>query len=447
MAASLPALRRTPPAPATPSPDAAASTATQAWASLVAGAATLLATSAFLRFVQPDRPGFADGDVRLQVIWFALYAAAGVILAARLLSRRPLALPDPFLCGFVALALASTVWSANPEVTAKRSLALVGTAAVGTLLASEWRFESMLRLLRWVLAVAGVASLAIAVAHLLIASPATHNPAFDEGLRGVFFHKNGLGRAMALGVLTVALQCFLRGRAHRSDLLLVLMFATLVVLSRSATAIVLTALTVAILLTLPALVRPGLHMTLVGAGFVAAGALVAVVGLAGVGLDDVARLLGRDPSLTGRIGVWAAAADSIRDHAWLGHGFAGFWVEGYWPAAMVARLARFPDVTQGHNGYLDILLQLGLVGLAVAVGSFALTGHRIWLRLRAGEDRAAAAMAALMAFVLTANLTESSFQQHSFSMMVLFAVSAAAARRTRETSLAETPPASVPHQA
>lgn len=417
-----------PPRPASPSGDAAPSTAAPAPASWwVAGAAMLLGTSAFLRFVQPDQGPFPDADVRLQLVWLTLYLAAGAILVIRVLSGHPLALPDRFLCAFVLLALASTLWSANPEVTAKRSLALVGTAVVGTVLGSAWTFESMLRLLRWVVALAAVASLALAVSHLLVASPAVEPPLAEEGLRGVFFHKNGLGRVMAFGALTVLLQAFLRRRLLLSDAILLVLFGTLVALSRSATAVLLAALAVAILLTLPLLLRPRLHMTLVGAGLVAAGAVLAVVGLAGLGLEDVAGLLGRDASLTGRMGVWAAAADSIRDRAWVGHGFAGFWVAGYEPAVLVARLARFPDVNQGHNGYIDILLQLGVVGLAVAAGSFALTGARLWRRLRTGDDRVAAATAAVVAFIIAANLTESSLQQHNFFMMLLFAVSASAA--------------------
>lgn len=425
------------PAPAAPAPGSAATgpstTAPSGISSTVAVVALLLGTSAFLRFVQPGHDGFADTDVRLQVTWLTLYLAAGAILMTRLISRQPLALPDPFLCGFVLLALASVVWSANPEVTAKRSLALVGTAAVGTLLASEWSFESVLRVVRWVLAVAAVASLALALSHLLLPSPGAPDPLAEDGLRGVFFHKNGLGRAMAFGTLTVLLEAFLRRRLLRSDVALVAMFTTLVVLSRSATAIILAALALGIFLVLPLLRQPHLHMTLVGAGLVAAGALVAIVGLAGVGLDDLAGLLGRDASLTGRLGVWAAAADSVRDRIWLGHGFAGFWVEGYPPAVLVAQLTRFPDVSQGHNGYIDILLQVGVAGLAVAAGSFALTGGRLWRRLRSGEDRAAAAMAAVGVFIIAANVTESSFQQHSFFMMVLFAVSASAGRHTEAT--------------
>lgn len=438
-------------APVSRAGEAAPPTTVPTWiTSSVAGAAMLFGTSAFLRFVQPDNPGFADANVQAQLAWSVLYLAAGAILIARVVSRQPLALPDPLLGTFLLLALASTLWSANPDFTVKRSLALMGTAAVGTLLASEWSFESMLRLIRWVLAVAAVASLALAVSALLMSSPVSHDPLLQEGLRGVFFHKNALGRAMAFGAHTVLLQSFLRRRLLRSDLVLLLMFLTLVALSRSATAIVLAALALGILLALPLLLRPAFHMTLVGGAFLAAGALLATVGLGDVGMEEVTALLGRESSLTGRIGVWAAAADSVRDRLWVGHGFAGFWVEGYQPAALVAQLARFPDVTHGHNGYIDILLQLGVVGLAALAGSLALTGQRIWRRLRTGDDRGAAAMAAVVAFIIVANLTESTFQQHSFFMMVLFGVSAAAARNVRPTHARPTHdgvPSCVPHRA
>ncbi|MBW3575161.1 MAG: O-antigen ligase family protein [Actinobacteria bacterium] len=397
----------------------------------------LIGTSAFLRFVQPDEAGIADADPSLQAVWFALYLAAGGLLVGRALSGRPLRLPDPFLLGLVLIAVASTAWGANPEVTARRSLALVGTALVGTLIASTWSFESVLRLVRWVMATAAFASIVVA------GSPSAYDRVHVEALRGVFFHRNGLGRAMAFAVLAVLLEAYLRRRVLRSDIALLVLFLSLVALSRSATAIVVTTLTLSMTLVLPLLARTDLRLQVIGVCLLGAAAVVAAVGFAGVEPRDVAQLIGRDATFTGRTAVWAAAGDSIADRAVLGHGFAGFWVAGYPPAMRVAAVAHFPGISQGHNGFIDILLQLGLLGLAAIGASIVLSGRRLWHRLRNDGDRTAAAMGAVLVFVLFTNLTESSFQQHSFFMMVLVAVSASAARPGRRVTSAVTPLAQV----
>ena len=394
--------------------------ATQRRTRLLAAAPLMLGTSAFLRFVQPDEAGIASADARFQAVWLVLYLAVAALVIGRVVTRGRLALPDRWLGAMVVLAAASTAWSAHPDITARRSLALAGTALVGVLLASTWTFPAVLSLLRRVLAVAAVASVAVA------ASPAAHDRVHVEALRGVFFHRNGLGRAMAFGVLVVVLQAYLRRRVQRADVGWVVLFGSLVVASRSATGILLAGLSLVMPLALALLARADLRLTLLGTGLLAVAAAVALVGFAGVDFQDVTGLAGRDASFTGRTTVWAAAGDAIGERAALGHGFAGFWVAGYAPAMRIASVAGFPGISQGHSGYVDVLLQLGVVGMAVLAGSLVVTARRLWARLRDGDDRSAAAMAAVLVFIVVTNLSESSFQQHSSFMMVLFAVSAAA---------------------
>jgi exopolysaccharide production protein ExoQ len=69
-----------------------------------------------------------------------------------------------------------------------------------------------------------------------------------------------------------------------------------------------------------------------------------------------ARLLGRDPTLTGRSDlIW----DVLLPVAWhnpvLGLGYGAFWIK------QVPGLTL--DINEAHNGYLDVLLELGVVGL------------------------------------------------------------------------------------
>ncbi len=72
----------------------------------------------------------------------------------------------------------------------------------------------------------------------------------------------------------------------------------------------------------------------------------------------------RDLTFTGRSDVWAIMQRDIKntDKATLGFGLGGYWGEKvYHPKANIHQLDWAPH--QGHNGYLDIQIHLGLVGL------------------------------------------------------------------------------------
>jgi exopolysaccharide production protein ExoQ len=81
--------------------------------------------------------------------------------------------------------------------------------------------------------------------------------------------------------------------------------------------------------------------------------------------------LGRDATLTGRKDIWKAVL-SVHINPFLGAGFESFWVG--------SRLQRIWDMTapgiqEAHNGYLELYLNLGWVGLALLAG-LLVTGYR-----------------------------------------------------------------------
>lgn len=71
-------------------------------------------------------------------------------------------------------------------------------------------------------------------------------------------------------------------------------------------------------------------------------------------LSDVAPILNRQETLTGRTDIWEYLIPYAMNHIILGHGYGGFWTDAH----------RAATSSHAHNGYLDIILNLGLVGLA-----------------------------------------------------------------------------------
>jgi len=99
--------------------------------------------------------------------------------------------------------------------------------------------------------------------------------------------------------------------------------------------------------------------------------------------ENILLSLGRDASLSGRTGLWELALEKISEHPWLGYGYQGFWQEG--GQAEVIWKAEGYKPPHAHNGFINITLDLGLIGLFL----FLLTIAVIYLRaipwLRSGK--------------------------------------------------------------
>ena len=84
--------------------------------------------------------------------------------------------------------------------------------------------------------------------------------------------------------------------------------------------------------------------------------------------------LGKDPTISGRTVIWAGAIAQIHLRPLLGYGFFAFWTPDN-PAARHIGDALFPGfyTFHAHNGFLDILLNVGYLGLAVFMIGFIST--------------------------------------------------------------------------
>ena len=82
--------------------------------------------------------------------------------------------------------------------------------------------------------------------------------------------------------------------------------------------------------------------------------------------------LGRDPTLTGRTVIWDVVL-SVRGNALVGTGFESFWLgkrlHRVWELTM-------PGLQEAHNGYLELYLNLGWIGVILLGAVLIVTGYR-----------------------------------------------------------------------
>ena len=119
-----------------------------------------------------------------------------------------------------------------------------------------------------------------------------------------------------------------------------------------------------------------------------------------LGGSDVAQftsLLGRDTTLTGRTEVWADVLPAREQRPILGYGFGSFWTD--------ARRELY-DIPTAHNGYLDILLELGEVGLMLYCAWLLSCAKQLHRVLSSDYEWASVAICLLLMSLLY-NVTES----------------------------------------
>ena len=386
------------------------------WVRLFTVAVFVLATGAFFTVMEsaPD----AESRPEVLLLWVVAYAISGFALfdgALRLRLRIPAPLP---LVLFVVLAVASYVWSVAPDITLRRAVGLLGTALVGLLLAQRLQPVEILDALRRATLVIAIASLAFFASGDPAAIDELH-----ETLRGVVATKNTLGRTMALGLLACAGTALLdRERLRRSAVSAVPMVVALVL--TDSTGGMLMAFLVVAGATVVALWGKDVGKIAVAGGLaVVLGALLALTPTTSTG--QVLELIGEDTTLTGRDEVWRESLDAAGDRPLLGYGYGAFW-EASEPAERIQARLQW-SVPNAHNALLDVGLDLGLVGVVLALAVLVALFVQGIVDAAGGRRQGAVLRLSLAAFVAISTLVESGLLQQNALLTVLL-VAALAAR-------------------
>ena len=365
------------------------------------------------------------GSLAYQLQWGSVFLVSGlVVLHFRVTAWSNLKAMSPFLWMMCIYAALSMLWSPVVSVTLKRSIQLVGLVVFCLAIQSDRRPWTHFV---YVMALA-LTSVELVSAFVSIFIPSLGIDAyFGYAWRGIVANKNTLG---GIGALTTLLWAglghvsSLRKSVYWSGLLLSLLS---VVMSTSSTSLLITVVGlfsfwllrkqhVGSVLWLPRfLVVMGLIIVvLLHVFFIYEGRLPERYEL----LEPIANLFGKSADLTGRSDIWAPLFIEIQKHWFLGIGYGAFWLgPGSASQPVIDALPWTPY--QGHNGYLDIFNELGVVGLVLF--SFILISHILNLiRLTRIDRQAGALFASILVTFLFSNFTESTAFRGIFIEFMLF---------------------------
>lgn len=357
-----------------------------------------------------------------QAFWIFLFA---VCLLAAGMRRTPLLreawaiLP---LMLYLAWATATIPWAADRHIALRRLI--LQFCIVGSIWLPVVMIDDAQHIRRLVLYVFGVIVLANAAASVLV-------PPTELGFAGLFSQKNALGALAAMAFVAFSSGLAVSRRWERTACVLGLLVAgVLLVASRSKTSIGLAAavplIAYAIAYASRGLrIRPGyiLSVFLITAAF----AVIFALGT-GVRYQDILDKLFGEATLTGRTDIWEFAWAEFLTRPIIGFGFNGFWGVGGGSANTFADNAFLADILQSHNGYLDILLETGIVGMTIFIFFVAVTvgNCRRAIRMNGGLFFLSIAL-----FFILHNFFESSaFRRFEPAWIVFLTAAVTVARRT-----------------
>ena len=129
-------------------------------------------------------------------------------------------------------------------------------------------------------------------------------------------------------------------------------------------------------------------------------------------------LMGRteqSKSLSGRVPLWEELTTYAAERPFTGFGYDNFWTPNRIAAIMKSQ--RWA-IQNSHNAYFDIVLQLGLIGLAIAVPMILLSWNQIMAAYARTHDAGYAFIYGMVAFGLTNSFLESMFVKIKYPTII-----------------------------
>jgi len=315
--------------------------------------------------------------------YFLLIAVGIYILNKRQVRLSEIVQNNGWIIAFLLYCLISIVWSDFPLVAFKRWIKILGNPIMALIVLTEPDPEEAFKQL-----MKRCAYVVVPVSILFIKYYPQWGRTYDQwsGVQitnGIAVGKNLLGAdCLILGLFFFwyLLQTWQteRSTSKRKELLLIAGFLLgicwVLRMAHSATS------SIALFMGILTIVFVGLrsiNKSLIGTYILGALVLLAVAEL-GFGLSrHVSEALGRSSTLSGRTELWAQLL-KFHTNPIFGTGFESFWLGD--------RLQRLAEIywwhpNEAHNGYLEIYLTLGLVGLFILAGIFIQTFWKIRFEL------------------------------------------------------------------
>jgi O-antigen ligase len=284
---------------------------------------------------------------------------------------------------FQQLCIASIAWSSYREASALAAITQLATATGAVFFALCLSWQQVLRALgaafRWIIGLSLLFELIVSVfvRHHILPFWVDYGPGklpdafywsrdllFHGGkIQGIVGNSDTLGMITLYALIVFAIQLAERTVNRTAGIVWIALAGATFLLTRSSTVIVALLVACVVLVfvwwtrSVPQSRRVPVYVT---------GAVVVAAGAASVVLfwSSIANALGKGADLTGRTNIWSSVVHLAQQKPAFGWGWVSYWVPWAEPFKGLA-IRNGVEYLQAHNAYLDVWLQLGIVGLVI----------------------------------------------------------------------------------
>ena len=301
----------------------------------------------------------------MNLVSYVMLAPLIILHWKRLLYVATRNLPMLLLVGMV---IASVFWSASPDYTSNEIKAFLRATLLGVYIATRYSFKEQVRLLAWVFGMAIVLSL-----FFTLAVPSYGIHAGGGAAKGIFTFKNLLAAMMTIGGIFFILIALDSKKHSWLPWTVVIMAIAALALSQGKTAysvffLVLCLLPIRNVVKQQYKLRVVLFLIIL---LIGGSTIVLFLGNLEFILVDT---LGKNMEFNGRLPIWTLMMQKVMERPWFGYGFVGFWtsdeslyvINNSWAGTGDTPGLRF----NAHSGYIDLLLQLGFLGMVLYIVDF-----------------------------------------------------------------------------
>jgi exopolysaccharide production protein ExoQ len=310
---------------------------------------------------------------------------------------------DKYIWVLLAFCALSSFWSIDSDTTIRRVLGLAGTMLFGLYLASRYTLKQQLKLCAYML---GISAVMCFLFVLFIPKYGMGADIDTAAWRGIYPQKNILGRTF---VLSAAIFFFLAMTTKENRWVSWIGYLTsgvLVFFSKSTTSLGNFIIITAAFLIYSRILNLKYKLMIPVLTFLSTISIAFYTWFISQA-DTVLGSVGKDTTLTGRSELWAAVLEMITKKPWLGYGYGAFWVEGNSDYSTVLQRIQW-DAPNAHNGFLDVWLGLGMLGVLLFLIGFVINLLRAIYFIKLNQTSENLWLLVYFTFIILSNLTETS---------------------------------------
>lgn len=319
----------------------------------------------------------------------------------------------------IAFCMFSVFWSSHPQVTISFSLNILIQSLIMMYMANKFEFKKVIKLLFISGAIICFSSYFVSI---LLPGKGVDQQFHVGAWQGVFTQKNNLAGVMAFYfIISFYYLLLVKKISVRAGIVLVgIAQFGLIILSKSSTGLIV--LSVSFLLTLVIVLFKGIKSIILRISVLLYTALILALGISllVVNLEMILSLFGKDLTFTGRDIIWEAGKNLIKEQWILGYGYRSTSVENSYFLNYLQSYIGF-EIYSLHNGYLDVLAYIGVVGLTIVIIGFVIYIVRTSKNLYYKKPLSFLFVTFLL-YILIINVQESAFIGSEFALVWCFYV-------------------------